>query len=256
MLLAIDIGNTHTVLGMYDGAQLRTHFRVGSPGSRTEDELFALFAFLCEKEGLIWKNVSGVIISSVVPELTSVYERLAEGHLGCQPVVVSARLDTGIRILYENPMAVGADRLCNAVAGFHKYGGPIVIVDFGTATTFDCISAKAEYLGGLIMPGIETASIDLHRRAAKLPKVDLSFPDRLIATNTTDSMRAGIMYGAVDSVDGILGRLKKELGKDTKIVGTGGLAHTIVQQSVLLKIIEPHMVLEGLRLIYERQAAR
>lgn len=252
MLLAIDIGNTHTVLGVYEKERLRAHFRLTSTSAKTEDELFILISLLCEQKGIRWRDVTGIIISSVVPELTPLFERLSLDHLGHTPVVVGPDLDTGIRILYENPWSVGADRICNAVAGFSKFGGPVVIVDFGTATTFDCVSAKAEYLGGLIMPGIETASIDLHRRAAKLPKVDLTFPDTLIATNTSDSMRAGIMYGAVDSVDGILRRLVAELGPRTTVVGTGGLAHTIVSRSDLLKIIEPHMVLEGLRLIYDR----
>ncbi|NUM80932.1 type III pantothenate kinase [bacterium] len=252
MLLTIDIGNTHTVLGIYQGESLLAHWRLTSANSKTEDEVFALFAFFCEQKNIDIRKIDGIIISSVVPEQTPVYARMGENYFSIKPFDVSAHLDTGLKILYDNPFAVGADRICNAVAGLHKYGGPIVVVDFGTATTFDCVSANAEYLGGLIMPGIETASIDLHKRAAKLPKVDLTFPDKLIATNTSDSMRAGIMFSAVDGVDGILRRLKKEMGEKTKIVGTGGLAHVIVEKSELLKIVEPHMVLEGLRLIYER----
>ncbi len=252
MLLAVDIGNTHTVLGLYERSTLAAHFRLSSVPTRTEDEAFVTFSFLCGQKSLDLKQIGGAILSSVVPEITPIYVRMIRQHLGLEPIQVNARMDCGLKILYENPDAVGADRVCNAVAGYFKYGGPIVIVDFGTATTFDCVSEEGEYLGGLIMPGIETASIDLHRRAAKLPKVELTFPERLIATNTADSLRAGIMYGVVESVDGILRRLRRELGANTRMIGTGGLAHTIVQRSEMLREIEPHMVLEGLRLIHER----
>ena len=251
-ILCIDIGNTHTVLGIFNREKLKAHIRLNSGSYTTEDEIFVVFSNICKQQLIDTANISGAIISSVVPEVTPIFSKMVSKYLATEPLEVSHSLDLGLVILYEDPSQVGADRLCNAVAGFNKYGGPIVIVDFGTATTFDCVSSNQEYLGGIIMPGIETASIDLHRRAAKLPKVELTFPDKLIATNTVDSIRAGIMYSTVDAVDGILSRLQQEMGPSTKMISTGGLASVIVEKSKYLEIIEPFMVLEGLRLLYQR----
>lgn len=252
MMLAIDIGNTHTVVGIYNGTKLLGHWRVTSFVTRTEDEFGMLVKQFCDDAHIPLKKITSIGISSVVPNLTEVCVHMSEKYFKLHPVVISSDLDLGIKVLYDDPRAVGADRLCNAVAGYAKYKGPIVIVDFGTATTFDVVSKQGEYLGGVIMAGIETASAELHRRAAKLPKIDLKFPEKIIGRNTVESMQAGIMYGALDSMETMVRRISKELDDYPTVIATGGFSELMKKQSKVINKHEPTLVLDGIRIIAER----
>ncbi|MDZ7292369.1 MAG: type III pantothenate kinase [candidate division KSB1 bacterium] len=256
MLLVADIGNTNITFGLFEQDQLRAQWRLSSGVARTDDEIWILIKMLLESEGFNLSCLNGFALSSVVPNLTPVFERVGANRLKVPMVNVTAELDTGIKILYENPQQVGADRICNAVAGFIRYGGPLVVVDFGTATTFDVITEKGEYLGGIIAPGPETTAEILHRAAAKLPKIALRFPPELIGRNTETSMQSGLMFGGVEMVEGLNRRLKQELGAATKIIATGGLASVLVEYLTTVDSVEPALTLEGLRLIFERCAPR
>ncbi len=250
MLLSIDIGNTHTVVGVFKKEKLISHWRLSSTITRTEDECFLIVKLLCEQINLPLTNIGGVVISSVVPNLTDIFKRMGEKYFHVKPVIVSAALKLGIKVKYDDPMAVGADRLCNAVAAYKKYGGPAIVVDFGTATTFDVISERGDYLGGVISPGIETAGGELHRRAARLPKIELHFPENVIGKNTVESMQSGIMYGALDAMEGMIKRIEKKFRKKAHILATGGYSKIICQKSTYKIHCEPWLVLEGARLIY------
>jgi type III pantothenate kinase len=252
MLLAIDVGNTHTVIGLYDGERLVADWRIASLTHRTADENWLAIKSFCTEAGILPTRISGVGISSVVPDLTDIFEAMARKYLRVEPVTVSASLDLGIRILYKDPTAVGADRICNAVAGFRKYGGPLIIIDFGTATTYDVVSKEGDYLGGVITLGLESSAAELHRRAAKLPKIELRFPSSVIGQETVSSMQAGIMFGAVDAIEGIVRRIQKELGTRTRVIATGGLSAVIAGHTGLIEAVEPSLVLDGIRLIYAR----
>ncbi len=252
VFLAIDIGNTHTVFGIYKNGKLLKDWRVSSLVTRTEDEIWMLVRFFCSNSDISVEEIEGVGISSVVPNLTDVFVWMSQKHLKTEPVVISSELDLGIKILYDDPSSVGADRLCNAVAGFTKYGSPVIIVDFGTATTYDVVSEKGEYLGGVIAPGIETSAAELHRRAAKLPKIELHFPKDVIGRNTVSSMQSGIMYGAVDAMEGMIRRIKNVIGQNAKVVATGGLARTIIKHTNVIDFYEPSLVLDGIFIIYNR----
>ncbi len=201
-------------------------------------------------------KATGVAITSVVPDIRHTFEKMAQKYLKCEPVVVNSDLDLGIKIKYENPKAVGADRLCNAVGGHVKYSGPLIIVDFGTATTFDVISEKGEYLGGIIAPGIEMSAMILHQRAAKLPRVYLSFPDKVIGTSTESSIQSGLMYGAVEMVEGFTKRIQAELGQKTTNIATGGLARLVMDELRMPFLLEPYLTLEGLQIIHQRVRKR
>jgi type III pantothenate kinase len=252
MILAIDIGNTHTVVGIYNGNKLLGDWRVTSFVTRTEDEFGMLVKQFCDDANVPLKKISSIGISSVVPNLTDVCVHMAQKYFMIDPIVVSSDLDLGITILYDDPRSVGADRLCNAVAGYAKYRGPLVIVDFGTATTFDVVSRHGEYLGGVIAAGVETTSGELHRRAAKLPKIDLKFPDKIIGKSTVESMQAGIMYGALDSMETMIRRISKELDDYPTVIATGGFSELMKKQSKIINKHEPTLVLDGIRLIVER----
>ena len=254
MLLVIDVGNTHTVIGVYDGEELKEHYRVASNHALTVDECGILVRQLFAEH----KEIDDVIICSVVPPLTSVYEEMSRKSLTVDPVVVSSDLPLGIKILYDDPRTVGADRIANAVAAYEIYGGPAIVVDFGTATTFDVISENGEYLGGAIAPGIETSSLNLFKKASQLFKVSLQKPKKAIGKNTEESLRSGIIFGAVGQIDGIVNRIKEELRlmspskKEPKIIGTGGLADLIATESETIREVNPSLTLEGLRRIYSR----
>jgi type III pantothenate kinase len=252
MLLAIDVGNTHTVVGVYDGPRLVADWRIASLTHRTADENWLTIKSFCAEAGLVPEAITGVGISSVVPDLTDIFEAMSRKFLKVEPVTVSAALDLGFAVHYKDPTAVGADRLCNAIAGFAKYGGPLIIIDFGTATTYDVISATGEYLGGVITLGLESAAAELHRRAAKLPKIELHFPPRVIGRETVSSMQAGIMYGTVDALEGTVRRIRKELGTDARVIATGGLSPLVAGHTAVISALEPSLVLDGIRLIYER----
>jgi type III pantothenate kinase len=252
MLLAIDIGNTHTVFGVFDKNRLIADWRVSSAVSRTEDEIGTQVLAFLENAGIESRTIEGVAMSSVVPNLTEIFVLMARKYFDTEPVIVSADLHLGIKIHYEDPGTVGADRLCNAVAGFAKYGGPLIIIDFGTATTYDVVSARGDYLGGVIAPGIETSAADLHRRAAKLPKIELKFPKEVVGKDTASSMQAGILYGAVDAMEGMIERIRRRVGKKAKIIVTGGHSKLIQGHSDSIDHYEPALVLHGLQLIYEK----
>jgi len=252
MLLAIDVGNTHTVLGIYNREKLVADWRMASLTHRTVDENWLTIKSFCADRGIPVTGIDGVGISSVVPDLTDVFESLARKYFSVEPVTVTASLDLGITVLYSDPSAVGADRLCNAIAGFRKYGGPLVVIDFGTATTFDVISASGDYLGGIITLGLESTAAELHRRAAKLPKIELRFPASVIGKETEASMQSGVMFGAIDAVEGTLRRIAAELGAKPKVIATGGLAGVLAAHTTAIEACEPSLVLDGVRLIYER----
>ncbi len=254
MLLAIDIGNTHTVLGMFHKEKLKKYFRVTSNHALTVDECGILVKQLFPD----YRKVKDVIICSVVPPLTPIYQEMSKKFLKVAPFMVHWNLPLGIKILYDDPSQVGADRIANAVAAYQIYGGPAIIVDLGTATTFDVISEKGEYLGGAIAPGIETSSLNLFQRAAQLFKVSLEKPHRSIGRNTEESLRSGIIFGCVGQIDGIVNRIKEELKKEyrikkePKVVATGGLADLIARESKTIQRVNPTLTLEGLRRIYLR----
>ncbi len=255
-MLAVDIGNTHTVFGIYDGKKLLGNWRVTSFVTRTEDEFGALVKTFCEQAGTSHKKIRSIGISSVVPNLTGVMELMAKKYFDTEPVIISSTLPLGITVRYDDPLSVGADRLCNAVAGLAKYKGPLVIVDFGTATTFDVVSAEGEYIGGSIAPGIETSANELHHRAAKLPKIDLHFPKKTIGTNTVESMQSGILFSAVDAMEAMIRRISKELDDYPTVVATGGFSELMKKHSKIINHHEPTLVLEGIRLIVERVQKR
>jgi len=256
MILAVDIGNTHTVFGIYDKKKLLGDWRVTSFVTRTEDEFGALVRNFCQDTGIAVKKISAFGISSVVPNLTDVMQRMSKKYFSIEPVVVSTSIPLGITVLVDDPSSVGADRLCNAVAGYAKYKGPLVIVDFGTATTFDVISKKGEYLGGVIAPGIETSAAELHRRAAKLPKIDIHFPKTIIGKNTVSSMQSGILYGALDSMETMIRRISKEIDDYPTVVATGGFSGLMMNHTKIINKHEPTLVLEGIRIIVEKMTTK
>jgi type III pantothenate kinase len=252
MLLAIDIGNTHTVIGVFERDRLVGDWRITSSIARTEDEIGMFVKSFCKEASIDPGLVVRSGISSVVPNMTPVYQKMAKKYFNIEPVLISSALDLGITILYDDPTAVGTDRLCNAVAGYTQYGGPLIIIDFGTATTYDVISEQGEYIGGVIAPGVETSSAELHRRAAKLPKIDIIFPEKVIGKTTITSMQSGILFGAVDSVEGMVRRISTELEKKTIVIGTGGLSGVISLRTTLIDFVAPTLVLDGVRIIMDR----
>jgi type III pantothenate kinase len=243
-------------MGVFEGSKLLFDWRVTSSPQHTEDEVGTYVRLFLTDAGIKPKSIKGIGISSVVPELTDVFATMARKYFKADPVIVSSNTNLGIKIHYDDPKVVGADRLCNTVAGFAKYGGPLIVIDFGTATTYDVVATNGDYLGGVIAPGIETSAVDLHRRAAKLPKVELHFPSVVIGTDTTGSMQAGILFGALDSMEGMVKRLQGELAKREKkegqLIATGGFSKFICDHSKLPIHWEPSLVLEGVRLIYEK----
>jgi len=252
MLLVIDIGNTQIAAGIYEGEVLVAHWRLSSSQERTEDETWILMQAIAAAQGFDLTTVSGVAISSVVPDMTIHFEKMAVKYLHRKPVTVSHDLRIGLKIRYQNPAHVGADRICNAVGGIARYGTPLIIVDFGTATTFDVVSAEGEYLGGIIAPGIESSAAILHQRAARLPRVALRFPESAIGYSTETSIQSGLMYGTVEMIDGMVDRIQREMGLEVKTVATGGLAKVILCELRRVRQIDEHLTLDGLRLIYER----
>jgi len=252
MLLTIDVGNTQTVLGLFDGPQLTHHWRIATNVERTSDELALLVSELLRLRGIEFHpEEMGIAISSVVPRLTAALREMTDEWFGVKAVVLEPGTRTGMPILYDNPKEVGADRIANAVGAYDLYGGPCICVDFGTATTFDAISAKGEYLGGAIIPGIEISLDALFGRAAALRRVELVEPRNVIGKNTVESMQAGAVYGFAAQVDGLCQRMERELGEAT-VVATGGLAALITPLSTMIQHHEPWVTLIGLRLIWER----
>ena len=251
MILVFDVGNTNMVIGVYQEDKLLTHWRIRTDTLRTCDEYGMMIKALFDYQQIEMKKIKAVVISSVVPSLMAELEGLSHKYFSCRPLIIGPGIKTGLAIKYENPREVGADRVVNAVAAYHKYGGPLIIVDFGTATTFCVVNEQGEYLGGAIAPGIAVASDALVAKAAKLPRVELVKPRSLIGRNTVASMQAGIIYGFVGQVEGIINRMKKEIDGGCKVVATGGLARVIAQETDAIEIVDDFLTLEGLRLIYE-----
>lgn len=251
MLLAIDIGNTNLTLGLYDGETLKAHWRLATQHERMPDEFGLQFFGLLDHAGRHPKDLSGVCIASVVPPLTGRVVEACRNYLMQDPLVIDTGVKTGVRIRYEDPRAVGADRIVDAAAVQHLYGGPACVVDFGTATTFDAISAEGDYLGGAIAPGIGIAADALFVRTAKLPRVDLQRPPTAIGRNTVHAMQSGLLFGYVSLVEGMVARFRKELGPQMKVIATGGLTDLIVRETDVIQFNAPWLTLEGLRLIWE-----
>lgn len=254
MIVAIDIGNTQTVIGIFDEGALAAHWRVGTDRQKTEDEYGLQVLSMLQYAGIKSQEITGAAIASVVPPLTPVFEKMAQRYLGCSPLVIGPGVRTGINIRYEHPKDVGPDRIANAVAAYQKYGGPVIVVDFGTATTLDVISKDAEYLGGAIAPGILTATEALFEKTARLPRIELQRPPSAIGRNTVASMQAGIIFGFAGQVDELVRRVSRELGGKPYVVATGGLANLVAPESKTIQTVDPYLTLEGLYIVYKRNA--
>jgi type III pantothenate kinase len=256
LLLTIDAGNTNTVLGVHQGAELITHWRLTTRREQTADEYGIFVRSLFSASGLDPQKVAGVALASVVPPLTSVLVTLSRQYLGQDPLVIEPGVRTGMPILYEPPGDVGADRIVNGVAAFAAYGGPVIVVDFGTATTFDVVTKKGEYAGGVICPGIGISADALFQRAARLPRVDIRNPGKVVGRSTVGSIQSGLYFGYAALVEGIIGRIRAELGEPAKAVATGGLAESLAADIPSLEAVDPVLTLTGLRLIWERNRTR
>jgi type III pantothenate kinase len=250
-LFCIDIGNTNVVMGLYEGQELATHWRIATDHRKMADEYAMLVLDLFQRSAQDPAAVEGIIVASVVPPLTGIFEKLSERYFGQTALVISEAVQTGVHIRYDNPAEVGADRVVNAVAVYHRYGGPACVVDFGTATTFDAVSAEGDYLGGAIAPGIGIAAEALFQHTAKLPRIDLVRPPAVIGKNTVQSMQSGMLFGYVGLVEGMVARFRAELGPEMKVIATGGLASLVAAETDVIDAVDPWLTLEGLRLIWE-----
>jgi type III pantothenate kinase len=256
MLLAIDIGNTNIVLGVFEGIALGRSWRLATMRERTADEMGLLVSELLERAGIRPAAVDGVVMASVVPPLTASVIEMSERYLGTRPLNLEPGVNTGMPVLYDNPAEVGADRIVNSIAAYELYGRsrqmPLIVVDFGTATTFDAVSTAGEYLGGVICPGIQISADALFQRAAKLPRIDVRKPPHVIGKTTVSSMQSGLFFGHVGMVEGLVGRMRAELGGKTFCLATGGLADTIAPETDAVEAVDRNLTLTGLRIVWER----
>jgi len=256
MLLAVDVGNTQTTIGMFERERLEQHWRISSSADRTADELALIIQGLLGQVGLSFsRQITGVVIASVVPRLTQAMREMTERYFRFPPVIVEPGVKTGMPILTDNPKEVGADRVVNSVGAFEQYGGPCIVVDFGTATTFDAVSAKGEYLGGSIAPGVEISTNALVNAGAMLRRVEYILPRSVIGKTTVEAIQSGVIYGFAGQVDAIVERMAKELGGKVEVVATGGLAPVIMPETVTIDHHEPWLTLLGLHIIYERNTS-
>jgi type III pantothenate kinase len=252
MLLAVNVGNTETKLGMFRDEELVSHWRVSTRARRTADELALLFGGFLEQEGLSFsREITGVAISSVVPTITQSLREMTRRYFHFDPVVVGPGVKTGLAVLTDNPREVGADRIVNAVAAYSRYGGPCIVIDFGTATTYEAVSENGEFLGGVIAPGLEVSATGLSAIADRLPRVEVAPPRSIIGKNTVESLQSGLVFGTAAEVDGIVERMQKELGPAT-VVATGGLAEVVIPHCNTIDHHDPWLTLEGLRIIFDR----
>jgi type III pantothenate kinase len=255
VLLAVNVGNTNTVLGVFRGAELEHQWRTSTETERTADELAVLFGGLLEQAGLSFSNqITGVVISSVVPTSTGALRDMVQRYFNFPPVIVEPGTKTGLSILTDNPRELGADRVVNALAAYGRYGGPCIVIDFGTATTYDAVSEKGEFLGGAIAPGLQTKNASLSRETARLPQVELQAPRTAIGKNTVDAIQSALIFGTAAEADGMIERIRKEFGGDATVVATGGLAPLVVPHCQFIDEYDPWLTLEGLRLVFERNA--
>lgn len=255
MLLAIDVGNTNIVVGVFDGERLVRNWRLATDYNRSADEIGLFFVHMLNHSGIKAGDISDVIVSSVVPQVMLSLELAVRSYLKRKPIVVGPGIKTGINIRYDNPKEVGADRIVNAVAAHTIYGGPAIVIDFGTATTFCAIEKNADYLGGVIYPGIEISLNALTEHAAKLPKIELERPARVIGKNTKASIQSGVVYGYAGLIEKIVGLMKEEMaGSDIKVIATGGMAPMISEVTSAVDILDPNLTLKGLKIIYDKNS--
>ncbi len=253
MLLAVDVGNTHTVIGVFRQEELVDQWRIGTDARRTSDELALMFQGFLGLHGMSFeRQVTGLAICSVVPSATHALREMTRRYFHFNPVVVEPGVRTGVPILTDNPKEVGSDRIVNALAAYHLYGGPAVVVDFGTSTNFDVVSERGEFLGGAIAPGVEISVDALGARGAQLRKVELARPRSVVGKNTVEALQSGIVYGFAGQIDGIVERIVKELGGHARVIATGGLAPVVIAESATIEVHEPWLTLIGLRLVYEK----
>jgi type III pantothenate kinase len=252
LIFVFDVGNTNIVLGVYDNDELKYHWRVETNRNRTEDEFGMIIKSLFDHAGLTFADIGGIIISSVVPPIMFALERMCQRYFHLKPLVVGPGIKTGLNIKYENPREVGADRIVNAVAAIHEYGSPLIIVDFGTATTYCYVNERRQYMGGAIAPGVGISTEALYSKAAKLPRIEIAQPDSVIGKNTVAAMQAGIVYGYVGQVEGIVKRMINQSEKMPTVIATGGLSNLIAKESKIIDIVDPFLTLKGLILIYKR----
>ncbi|WP_428910350.1 type III pantothenate kinase [Niallia sp. Krafla_26] len=253
MIFVFDVGNTNTVLGVYEEDELQYHWRIETNRSKTADEYAMTIKSLFEHENLLFSDISGIIISSVVPPIMTALESMCEKYFHINPLIVGPGVKTGLNIKYDNPREVGADRIVNAVAAIHEYGSPLIIVDFGTATTYCYINEHKQYMGGAIAPGVGISTEALYTRAAKLPRIEIARPENgVIGKNTVSAMQSGIFYGYVGQVEGVVKRMTEECDQTPTVIATGGLASLIAEESSVINIVDPFLTLKGLQLIYKR----
>jgi len=251
MLLAIDVGNTNIAFGVFEGDTLRATWNVATDLNKTADEYAVLLLNLLPREGLALSDIDSAIVASVVPPLEPIFEELSQHYLGVPPIVVGPGVKTGVRICTDNPREVGADRVVNAAAAHRLYGGPLIVIDFGTATTVDAVSKEGDYLGGAIAPGIGIAAEALFERASKLPRIELIPPEHAIGKNTVASMQSGIIFGYVGLIESLVTRIQRELGGKVRVVATGGFADAIAKETKVVDVVNLHLTLIGLRLVHE-----